>query len=94
MPPQQLQEDELTRLRGEWRDRLVHDISRLNETCEQIWKEVSMIREHFAKSEQLKEVEKRVLKLEDGRSKLVGGFFAAQGAALLIFWLIHNFGVK
>jgi len=87
-----MQEDELNKLREEWRTRLAEDISSLKKSVAMIQSDVHSIRESFAKSDRVEKVEDRVSRLENFRSQLFGIMIGAQfigGAAVgLITWIV------
>jgi len=88
-------DEELNKLREEWRTRLAEDISALKKSVEGIQSDVHSIRESFAKAERVDKIEERVSKLENFRSQLFGIMIGAQfiGGSLvgLITWIISHF---
>ena len=89
-----MQEDELTKLRDEWRGRLAIDISSLKGLTEQIQKDIHHIRESFARSKSVEDIEVRVRNLEMFRANLFGMFIASQvlGGIIVsvISWLVKK----
>jgi hypothetical protein len=71
-------DDELTKLREEWRNRLSLDIDTLKSTCVRIQDDVHGIREGFARTDAVHHLDKRVRDLEDYRARIFGMFIAAQ----------------
>ena len=71
-------DDELIKLREEWRERLAVDINALKVITGKIQEDVHSIRESFAKSDIVNMIEVRVRSLEESRSRLLGMFVASQ----------------
>tara|TARA_R110000868_G_scaffold245791_1_gene502368 strand:- start:166 stop:435 length:270 start_codon:yes stop_codon:yes gene_type:complete len=89
-----MQEDELTKLRDEWRGRLATDISTLKGLTEKIQQDIHSIRESFARSKSVEDLDVRVRNLELFKANLFGMFIASQtiGGIIvgIISWLVKK----
>jgi predicted DNA-binding ArsR family transcriptional regulator len=89
-----MSDDELTKLRDEWRTRLSTDIASLKALTEKIQQDIHSIRESFARSKAVEELDGRVRGLELFRANLFGMFIASQviGGIIVavIGWVIRK----
>lgn len=81
-------DEELIRLREEWRDRLAVDIADLKAITQKIQLDVQGIREGFARAEIVVKLDERVRSLEESRSRLLGMFVASQVIGGIIVGII------
>lgn len=82
-------DDELLQLREEQRRRLADDIRKLNDTMQQIQKDIQGMRENFAKSSEIASLNARISVLEEGKAKVIGGFVALSSLQVLSGILVY-----
>lgn len=84
------EEDELAALHKELRDRDKQDMLAVKQKLDLIMDQLAVMREEFAKAEDLRETNAKVAKLDGERMKLVGGFFVLQAVGGLLMFVISK----